>query len=169
LNKHISRVKAEEAFPNDANFHRELASVYQDMGYRSTFLESSYRYYKLASFSAEDDGIHMQYHLHVGEIISISKDYGESFAILRSIFSHERNNQRFAFIIINRFEITNQTKLGCPVYRLQDTRMIYPISAVNTNGDTAHFVHYCNDGCSCSSHEFENGLYIKNMYFFKAA
>jgi hypothetical protein len=64
----------------------------------------------------------MQYRLHVGEVVSIISEEGsESFAILRSIFSHERNNQRFAFIVIDRLEITNQTKLECPVYRLQDT------------------------------------------------
>lgn len=167
LNKRIPKRKVEAILPNDVNFRRELLSVYQDMGYVSPFLEGSYRHYELASFLVDDDGVNKQHRLHVGEIISISEGNSESFAILRSIFSHERNNQRFAFIIINRFEITNQTKLECPVYRLQDRRTIHPISAVNTN-DTAHFVHYCNNECN-GSHEFGNGLYIRNMYFFKAA
>ena len=102
------------------------------------------------------------------DVISItSEEDGENFAILRSIFSHERNNLRFAFIVLNRFEITNQTKLKCPVYRLQDTRTICPISEVNAN-NTAHFVRCCNNECIGDSHEFGNGLYIRNMYFFKA-
>ena len=92
------------------------------MGYESAFFGGSCRYYELASFLEEDDdGINMQYRLHVGEVISIISEDGESFAILRSIFSHQRNDQHFAFIIINRFEITNQMKLECPVYKLQDT------------------------------------------------
>jgi hypothetical protein len=168
LNKRIPRGKIEEILPHDANFRRELASIYRNMGFESTFLESSYRHYELASFSAENGGINKQYHLRVGDIISISEEDSETFAILRSIFSHERDNQRFAFVIINRFEITNQTKLECPVYRLQDIRTIHPINAVNTN-DTAHFVHLCNNECSGGNHELENGLYIRNMYFFKAA
>lgn len=168
MNKRIPKKKVEATLPNDVNFRRELLSVYQDMGFVS--IESSYRHYELASFFIDDDGVIKQHRLHVGEIISLSEGNRESFAILRSIFSHERNNQRFAFIIINRFEITNQTKLECPVYRLQDRRTIHPISAVNTN-DTAHFIHYCNDECNAcnGSHEFGNGLYIRNMYFFKAA
>ncbi len=45
--------------------------------------------------------------------------------------------------------------------------MICPINIVNIN-DTIYFIHYCNDKCSDSNHEFENNLYIRNMYFFKA-
>ncbi len=138
------------------------------MGYEAAFFGSLCRHYELASFWEEDDsGINMQFRLHVGEVISIISEDGESFAILRSIFSHQRNDQRFAFIVINRFEITTQTKLGCPVYKLQDTQMIRPISEVITNG-TAHFIHCCNDECIGGSHEFRNNLYIRNMYFFKA-
>lgn len=32
--------------------------------------------------------------------------------------SHERNDQYFAFIVINRFEVTGLMKLGYPVYRV---------------------------------------------------
>jgi len=86
------------------------------MGYESAFFELSYRYYELVCF-LEDNGNNT--HLHVGEVVTImSEEEGESFAILRSIFSHERNNQRFAFIVIDKFKITNQIKLECPVYRL---------------------------------------------------
>lgn len=170
MKKRIPKTRAEESLPNNFDFHRKLASVYQEMGYKSAFFGSSYRYYEVASFSEENDsGINTQYHLHIGEVINIiSEEESGSFAILRSIFSHQRNDQSFAFIIITRFELTNQTKLECPVYRLQGTQTICPISEVDTNS-TAHFVHYCNsDECIGGKHDFKNNLYIRNMYFFKA-
>jgi hypothetical protein len=156
--------------PNDSGFRRELASVYQEMGYEAAFFESLCQYYELICFSVEDSGINTQYRLHVGDVVTtISEEEGETFALLRSIFSHERNNRRFAFIVIDRFEITNQKKLECPVYRLRNTRKIRPISELDTN-NTAHFIHYCNDNecISSNGHDFGNDLYIKNMYFFKA-
>lgn len=154
--------------PNDFAFRRELALAYQDMGYEITFFENPCQHYELAS-SVDDDGINMQYRLHVGDAITIFSKEGRGFAIVRSIFSHEKNNQHFAFIVINRFEITNLTKLGCPVYRLQDTRQICSMSIVDTNS-TVHFIHCCNDGgCNTSSgHDFGNNLYMRNIYFFKA-
>lgn len=138
------------------------------MGYESLFFKSSCRHYELASFLVEDNGINTRYCLHIGEVVSIiSVENNESFAILRSIFSHEINDQCFAFIVIDRFELTSQVKLECPVYRLRDTQSIRPISEVNTNG-IAHFIHCCNNECISGSHEFGNDLYIKNMYYFKA-
>ncbi|PKY61391.1 hypothetical protein RhiirA4_486295 [Rhizophagus irregularis] len=170
LKKRIPKKYAEKIVPNDSGFRRELASVYQEMGYEAAFFESSCRYYELICFSVEDNGINTQYRLHVGDVVTtISEEEGETFALLRSIFSHKRNNQRFAFIVIDKFEITNQKKLECPVYRLRDTQRIRPISELDTNS-TAHFIHYCNDDecISGSCHDFGNDLYIKNMYFFKA-
>lgn len=158
--------------PDNFNFHGELASAYQNMGYEYNIYElaffgNSYQHYELASFLVEDNGINTQYRLHVGDNISLISNY-ESFAVIRSIFSHEKNNQRFAFIIIDRFEITNQTKLECPVYKLQDTRTIRPISDIDTN-KTAHFVHCCvNNECIGGRHEFRNNLYMRNIYFFNA-
>jgi hypothetical protein len=59
-------------------------------------------------------------------------------------------------------------KLGCPVYRLQDTRQICSMSIVDTSS-TVHFVHCCyNDECNNSGHDLENNLYMRNIYFFKA-
>ncbi|CAG8537454.1 10989_t:CDS:2, partial [Rhizophagus irregularis] len=170
LKKRIPKKYAEKIVPNDSGFRRELASVYQEMGYEAAFFESSCRYYELICFSVEDNGINTQYRLHVGDVVTtISEEEGETFALLQSIFSHKRNNQRFAFIVIDKFEITNQKKLECPVYRLRDTQRIRPISELDTNS-TAHFIHYCNDDecISGSCHDFGNDLYIKNMYFFKA-
>ncbi|KAF0541219.1 hypothetical protein F8M41_005599 [Gigaspora margarita] len=117
----------------------------------------------------KDNETYAHYYLHVGDVVNISEKKDESFAILRSIFRYKRDNQHFAFIIIDRFELTNQKKLECPVYRLQNMREICSISEVDMN-NTTHFIHYCNDN-ECiigSEHNFENDLYIKNVYFFKA-
>ncbi|CAG8625585.1 14015_t:CDS:2 [Rhizophagus irregularis] len=145
----IPKKHAEENVPNDSGFCRELASVYQKMGYEVAFFESSCRYYELICFSVEDNGITV-----IHNIVCI----------------HERNNRRFAFIghktscgehpvwgfghkvldklpgiahsyFIDKSEITNQKKLECPVYGLRDTR---PIRELDTN-NTAHFIHHCND------------------------
>ncbi|CAG8809420.1 22144_t:CDS:2, partial [Gigaspora rosea] len=124
--KYISNVILKKRMPKKKveslpDFHKELTSVYRVM---------------------VEDEIGPYYRLHVGDIVTmISEEEGE---ILRSIFSHKRDNLCFAFIIVDRFELTNQMKLECPVYRLQNTRKIYPISKVDTN-NIAHFIHYCNN------------------------
>jgi hypothetical protein len=96
--------------PNDSAFRRELALAYRDMGYKTTFFENLCQHYELAC-SVDDDGINMQYRLHVGDAVAIFSKEGRSFAIIRSIFSHKRNDQHFAFIVINRFKITGLMKL----------------------------------------------------------
>ncbi|CAB4373358.1 unnamed protein product [Rhizophagus irregularis] len=76
LKKRIPRRKAEENLPNNFTFRRELASAYRDMGYESTFFESPCQHYELAC-SLDDDGVNMQYHLHVGDAVAIiSKEEG---------------------------------------------------------------------------------------------
>ncbi|CAB4405379.1 unnamed protein product [Rhizophagus irregularis] len=118
----IPKKHAEENVPNDSGFCRELASVYQKMGYEVAFFESSCRYYELICFSVEDNGIH--------NIVCMS-------VMLLPPFPKKR-------YFIDKFEITNQKKLECPVYRLRDTRRIRPISELDIN-NTAHFIHHCND------------------------
>lgn len=170
LKKRVPRRKV-GIFLDNSNFYRELASAYRDMGYEYhelTLFGNSCQHYELASFLVEDNGINTQYRLHVGEVVSIISKDDESFAIIRSIFSHERNDQHFAFIVIDRFEITNQVRLECPVYKLRNIQTICPISEVDTN-NTAHFVHCCVDNeCIGGRHNFRNDLYIRNMYYFKA-
>ncbi|CAG8534537.1 17597_t:CDS:2, partial [Gigaspora rosea] len=100
LKKHVPRKKVKKLL-NDLDFYRELASVYRKM--------------------VKDNETDAHYYLHVGDIVTISEKEDKSFAILRSILSHKRDNQHFAFIIIDRFELTNQKKLECPVYGLQNT------------------------------------------------
>src|SRR5581483_2322113 len=122
LKKRISRRNIKEFLPDDVDFRVELALAYQDIGYESAICGKSYQFYEYASFLIEDNDSTARYRLHIGETVTIiTEDENQNFAILRSIFSHQRNDQRFAFIIVDWFETTNQTKLECPVYKLQRT------------------------------------------------
>ncbi|RGB26578.1 hypothetical protein C1646_770274 [Rhizophagus diaphanus] len=83
LKKRIPKKYAEKNVPNNSDFRRELASVYQEMGYEAAFFESSCRYYELICFSVEDNGINTQYRLHVGDVITtISEEEGVTFVLL---------------------------------------------------------------------------------------
>ncbi len=94
-----------------------------------------------------------------------------SFLIIKAIFCHQKNDTRFAFIIVDWFEKINRITLGCPVYRLQTTnsnfRKVFSISLVDAI-NTVHFVHNCKEEECMGNHDFRNNLYIRNMYFFKA-
>ena len=161
LRKRISRRKVEELLPNVYDFRAELALSYQDIGYNSTFFKTTCQFYKYADLLIEDNGVTSQCHLHIGDIISIlAEDDSECFAVLRSIFSQKKDDQHFAFMVVDWFEITNQVKLECPVYRIRtdELRRVFPISIVNTN-TAVHFIHYCDNS---------QDLYIRNLYFFKA-
>ncbi|CAG8850111.1 31456_t:CDS:2, partial [Gigaspora margarita] len=60
-------------------------------------------------FTFQNNGTDTQYCLHISDVITIaSEEKGNSFAILRLVFSHKKNNQYFVFIIINEFELTSQ-------------------------------------------------------------
>jgi hypothetical protein len=112
-------------------------------------------------FLVEDNDTTIQYRLHVGEVATImAENDNRKFAIIRSIFSHQRNNQRYAFIIVDWFEITNQMRLECPIYKLRiaiEHQRIFPIGKVDTRS-TAHFIHNCNDGCVEGNHDLGNNF-----------
>ncbi|KAF0514529.1 hypothetical protein F8M41_017575 [Gigaspora margarita] len=172
LRKRISRQKAKVFLPNNHDFFAELALAYQDMDYELTMFEDSCQFYEYICFLVEDNDTTIQYRLHVGEVVTIiTENNSQNFAILKSIFSHRKNNQRFAFIIVDQFEITNQTKLECSIYKLRienKGRQIFPIIKIDTSS-TEHFIHNCrNDECIEGNHNFRNNLYIKNLYFFEA-
>ncbi|POG58484.1 hypothetical protein GLOIN_2v1488565 [Rhizophagus irregularis DAOM 181602=DAOM 197198] len=121
LKKCISRRKGEDILPNDADFHRELAISYRDMGYHLAIFGYSCQFYEYACFFAEENDTNVLHQLHIGEIVTIVTEDDETFAIIRSIFSHQYNNQQFAFVSVDGFEITNRTVLECPVFKLRST------------------------------------------------
>jgi len=148
----------------------ELASAYKDFkeytipNHQPSFFE----YVRFDYIKESADTIRCI--LHIGDVVSINTDEsGEAFAIIRGIFCQE--DHYFTFVIVDWFETTNRTKLGCPVYRLQaenSWRRIFSISVINVV-NTVHFIHNCKDGeCIGDSHDLRNDMYIRNMYYFKA-
>ena len=146
LKKRISQRNIEESILSD--FEAQLAACYEDLGYSSTILNNSPLFFEYASFLNEENDLTEWCHLHVGDVVSINSDEDDiSYSIIRAIFCHQKDDRCFAFIIIDWFEITNQTKLGCPIYKLKMTnnwRRVFPISVVNAT-NTMHFVHCCKD------------------------
>ncbi|CAB4402039.1 unnamed protein product [Rhizophagus irregularis] len=69
----------------------------------------------------QENDTNVLHQLHIGEIVTIVTEDDETFAIIRSIFSHQYNNQQFAFVSVDGFEITNRTVLECPVFKLRST------------------------------------------------
>ncbi|PKY23928.1 hypothetical protein RhiirB3_387609 [Rhizophagus irregularis] len=103
------------------NFQAELASAYEDLGDYSAAPNSTPLFYEYASYVlVKEDGDTALCRLHVGDIVSFNiEELDDSFAVIRTIFCHQKNDRHFAFIIIDWFENTNKTMLDCPIYRLR--------------------------------------------------
>ena len=129
----------------DINFKSELYQSYKDLGLKSALMNSFLTWYQRISYALEDDyGNTKKVCLQLGDIVTIQdNEYDESYAILRSIFRHKGNNNKFyIFIIVTWFEYINQnhTILECPIYRLNDRqwRRVFPITVV----DKAHKAYF---------------------------
>ena len=147
-----------------SNFQTELAIAYEDLNDYTSIPNRPSFFFEYASFFIKKNDDTVQYYLHVRNVVSINmEEFEDNYAIIRTIFCHQKNDYRFAFIIINWFENTNQTKLGCPVYRLQTINnewKIFSISTIDTV-NTVHFVHNCkNNECSEENHDLRNNLYF---------
>jgi hypothetical protein len=147
--------------------------AYNDMGFTAALINKSTFFYNIATYFCENDsGSFVKQQLHVKDIVTIQEeDYGENYAIIEAILSHRANNGKlYAFIIVNWFEETSQTTLGCPEYKLvvdNSWRHIFPISVVDLV-NKIHFVHKCVGNTCEASHDVTNKYYIKNMYYFTA-
>ena len=171
LRKHVLRRNVEASLLS--NFQAEIALAYEDLGDYSATLKSSLSFFENVSFYIKENSSEsVQYRIHVGDVVTFNTGgLGGSFAIVRMILCHQKNDRRFAFIIIDFLEETNQTKLDCPIYKLRtmhNQRRIFSISMVDAV-NTVHFVHNCKVGeCIGGNHNLRNDLYIRNIYFFKA-
>jgi hypothetical protein len=159
------------------NFKTELFLSYVDMKFEVALINFSTSWYKSASYIIEEkNGILSKIHLHLGDFITIyEEDHEESYAIIKGIFQHKSNNDKYyAFIIIDWFEDSGieHSVLKCPLYRLQATgdkwRRIFPITVID-NVQKVHFVHNCNlERCQGSDHDITNRTWIKNNFYFAA-
>ncbi|GET65161.1 hypothetical protein GLOIN_2v1474421 [Rhizophagus irregularis DAOM 181602=DAOM 197198] len=131
------------------NIYAELKLAYEDLGDDSVILDITPSFFEFASFIFENERDNtILRHLHIGDVVSINFGNGNNFVIIRAIFCHQKNDLRFAFVIVDWFEELNRTRLGCPMYQLQMThtnqRRVFSISLVNAI-NIVHFVHCCKD------------------------
>lgn len=86
------------------NFKTELFLSYVDMKFEEALVNFSISWYKLASYTIEEEsGILSKVHLHLGDFITIyEEDHEESYAIIKGIFQHKGNNDKYyAFIVVD--------------------------------------------------------------------
>ncbi|CAB4403326.1 unnamed protein product [Rhizophagus irregularis] len=159
------------------NFKTELFLSYVDMKFEAALINSSISWYKFASYMIEEEnGILSKVHLHLDDFITIyEEDHEESYAIIKGIFQHKGNNNKYyAFIVVDWFEdiMVEHSVLKCPLYHLQATgdkwRRIFPITVID-NVQKVHFIHNCNsERCQLPNHDTTNRIWIKNNFYFTA-
>ncbi|PKB98811.1 hypothetical protein RhiirA5_430767 [Rhizophagus irregularis] len=150
------------------NIQVELNLAYEDFGDNSAIIGGTPSYFEYASFLFEkekDDFVLCR--LHIRDVVSINIEDGNNYAIIRAIFCHQKNDLRFAFVIVDWFEELNRTRLGCPMYQLQTTytnqRRIFSISLVNAI-NVVHFVHCCKDEeCIEGDHDSKQFHFIHDL------
>jgi hypothetical protein len=160
------------------NLQSELMKSYINIGFKAALLyPNSINWYEFASYTIEEkNGTFSEVRLHLDDFITINEEeFGESYAIIKGIFRHKGNNQKYyAFIVINWFEDANQEHpvLKCSLYHLrtienQRWRRIFPISAIDS-AQKVHFIHNCTN-LECQDHyNNANRIWIKNNYYFTA-
>ncbi|GBB96961.1 hypothetical protein RclHR1_28810001 [Rhizophagus clarus] len=158
------------------DFKTELFLSYINMKFEMILINSSTSWYKLASYTIEEkNSILSKVHLHLGDFVTIyEEDHEESYAIIKRIFQHKGNNDKYyAFIVVDWFEDTGieHSLLECSLYRLQATgnkwRRIFSITVID-NVQKVHFIHNCNSGeCQESDHDTTNRIWIKNSFILQ--
>ncbi|CAB4394151.1 unnamed protein product [Rhizophagus irregularis] len=177
LKKRMPKQERDKLLLTLHNFKTELFLSYVDMKFEAALINSSISWYKFASYMIEEEnGILSKVHLHLDDFITIyEEDHEESYAIIKDIFQHKGNNNKYyAFIVVDWFEDTmvEHSVLKCPLYRLQATgdkwRRIFPITVID-NVQKVHFIHNCNsERCQLPNHDTTNRIWIKNNFYFTA-
>ena len=99
--------------PDNPDFRIELALSYQEMGHHSAIFGNSYQFYEYACFWLEENDTNVLYRLHV-EVATIEDGHKKS------------DDQQFAFISVDRFEITNRvSSVQAPRYKQTATYLPY--------------------------------------------
>ncbi|CAB4442476.1 unnamed protein product [Rhizophagus irregularis] len=152
LKKRMPKQERDKLLLTLHNFKTELFLSYVDMKFEAALINSSISWYKFASYMIEEEnGILSKVHLHLDDFITIyEEDHEESYAIIKGIFQHKGNNNKYyAFIVVDWFEdiMVEHSVLKCPLYRLQATgdkwKRIFPITVID-NVQKVHFIHNCN-------------------------
>ncbi|PKY47215.1 hypothetical protein RhiirA4_462342, partial [Rhizophagus irregularis] len=115
LKKRMSKQEHDKLLLTLHNFKIELFLSYVDMKFEAALINSSISWYKLASYTIEEkNGILSKVHLHLGDFITIyEEDHKESYAIIKGIFQHKGNNNKYyAFIVVDWFEDSRRAGSG---------------------------------------------------------
>lgn len=174
----MSKLNRDNLLSNISDLKSELFTSYKDMGSKAAliYFTQSISWYEFASYTIEEEnGTFSQVNLHLNDFITIDdEDFDKSYAIIRGIFKHKGNNEKYyAFIAVDWFEDANQEHptLRCPLYHLQTMesqrwRSIFPISVIS-DVQKVHFVHNCNSECQ-DHYNSANRMWVKNNYYFTA-
>jgi len=132
-----------------------------------------YRYIRYTVLDNNEFYTHVK--LHISNVVIINEEGGESYTIIKAVFTHKYNNGNvYAFVWIDWLKDIERTDslLRCSIFEKQrdlDARWfrIYPISIIN-DVPKVHFVHACHSLCSADSHDITNIQYFKNAFFYKS-
>ncbi|GBB97191.1 hypothetical protein RclHR1_29360001 [Rhizophagus clarus] len=150
LKKGMSKKNRDNLLQNILNFKSELSESYKDMrlGDAALIYSNSISWYEFTSYTIEEENsTFAKVTLYLNDFIMINdEDFNKSYTIIRGIFKHKGNNEKYyAFIVIDWFEDNNQEYpvLECPLYYLQTIenqrwRSIFPISAIDSVNRVLH-------------------------------
>jgi hypothetical protein len=164
--------------PENDQLRMDLAAAYEEyMNKVEYIITQRITFYNSISYTVlEDDGeLRANIKLYPENVVTIQEEGGESYAIVRAIFTHKYNDtKKRAFLLIDWLRDTQRSEpvLKCPIYekqRFTDRRWhrVYPISIIE-NLPRVQFLHCCTSSCQVGFHDTTNIQYLKNVFFYKA-
>ncbi|UZO03748.1 uncharacterized protein OCT59_024151 [Rhizophagus irregularis] len=170
----------------DDNLFAELGRSYnEELDCTEHLTSRKVKYYKSISYTIVDGNNQSNIRLRVGDVINVLEDISDdretelktitSYAQIRAIFLHTKDQLQIPFLLLNWFISLgiNDSKLGCPRYRLQQLsdqtwRRIYAIKWIDHQPNN-HFIHQCRKtGCENGNHDKTNVYYLHNIFYYTA-
>ena len=164
--------------PQNDQLRMDLATAYEEYINKVEYIVTqSITFYNNISYTVlGDDGeLHANIKLYPKNVVTIQEEGGESYAIVRAIFTHKYNDtKQRAFILVDWLRNTQRFEpiLRCPIYEKQrptDRRWhcVYPISIID-DLPSVQFLHCCTGTCQVGFHDTTNIQYLKNVFLYKA-
>ncbi|UZO24593.1 uncharacterized protein OCT59_016889 [Rhizophagus irregularis] len=170
----------------DNNLFAEFGRSYnEELDCTEHLTSRKVKYYKSISYTIVDGNNQSNIRLRVGDVINVLEDISDdretelktitSYAQIRAIFLHTKDQLQIPFLLLNWFISLgiNDSKLGCPRYRLQQLsdqtwRRIYAIKWIDHQPNN-HFIHQCRKtGCENGNHDKTNVYYLHNIFYYTA-
>ncbi|GBC46181.2 hypothetical protein GLOIN_2v1792200 [Rhizophagus irregularis DAOM 181602=DAOM 197198] len=159
----------------DNNLFAEFGRSYnEELDCTEHLTSRKVKYYKSISYTIVDGNNQSNIRLRVGDVINVLEDISDdretelktitSYAQIRAIFLHTKDQLQIPFLLLNWFISLgiNDSKLGCPRYRLQQLsdqtwRRIYAIKWIDHQPNN-HFIHQCRKTVCLRNGLQENGF-----------